>query len=207
MALDLSRVFAYVAGHGSVKVRKDGLLSTPALRAMEKAIPLDTGSDLRLPDPHGFYCELLRQLGAVRIQGGEASSPIPRGDAGSSPVQRVAGASSGRAAGCRLAIGSTVMGTPQVSEREDYAASVRTGRQVLAWALGCLARAGDHWYDLTAFLETVYVNLRHAHPHLPAPGRWRGNRGCPPPRSRADGRRSPAGVVVRSTEECGTPTP
>ena len=73
MALDLSRVFAYLSAHGSVKVRKNGDLSTTVLRGMEKAVPLDAGAGFRLPDPHGLFYELLRQAGAVRIEAGTAT--------------------------------------------------------------------------------------------------------------------------------------
>jgi hypothetical protein len=72
VALDLSRVFAYLSAHGSVKVRKNGILATPVLRAMEKAVPLDMVADFPLPDPHSFLFELLRLAGAVRIEAGEA---------------------------------------------------------------------------------------------------------------------------------------
>ena len=65
---------------------------TPVLRAMEKAVPLDTGADLRLPDPHGFFFELLRQAGAVRIQGDEAIGRSRGDDAADRPVQPLAGA-------------------------------------------------------------------------------------------------------------------
>jgi Helicase conserved C-terminal domain len=166
VALDLSRAFAHIAGRGSVKIRKDGLLSTPVLRAMEKAVPLDKGSDLRLPDPHGFYFELLRQMGAVRIQGSEAF-PDP------AAATRQLGQSSAWQANLWVRGWLSTYnwfdgyGTPKSSERENCAASVQTGRQVLAWALGCLARAGDRWYDLTAFIEKLYDTLRHVHSQFP----------------------------------------
>ena len=166
MALDLSRVLAFLSSHGSVKVRKDGLLSTPTLRAMEKAVPLDKGSDFRLPDPHSFLFELLRQVGAVRVQGGEASvDPVAttRQLGLSSPLQ----AHHWARGWLSTRDWFDGYGTPTPRERDHYASSVGTGRQVLAWMLGCLARAGDHWYDLTAFLETAYASLRHAQPHLP----------------------------------------
>ena len=51
-----------LTGRGSVKIRVDGTLTLPALRAMEKAVPLDEGSEFRLPKPHGLYLDLLRYL-------------------------------------------------------------------------------------------------------------------------------------------------
>ena len=56
-------------------------------------------------------------------------------------------------------------GTPTASEREHYASHVRTGRQVLAWMLGCLASAGDHWYDL------IRVRSRRSTPASAMPSR------------------------------------
>ena len=166
VALDLSRVLAFLSSHGSVKVRQNGLLSVPALRAMEKAVPLDKGSEFRLPDPHGFLFELLRRIGAVRVLGGEASvDPVTtRQRLGlPSPLQAHLWAR------CWLSTRDwfDAYGTITPRERDNYASSVWTGRQVLAWMLGCLARAGDHWYDLTAFLEASHASLRHAQPHLP----------------------------------------
>src|SRR5262249_8529197 len=71
VALDLSPVFAYLAGRGSVKARKDGSLAGPVLRALEKAVPLEDSSDPRLPDPHGLYLDLARYAGLIRVQGSE----------------------------------------------------------------------------------------------------------------------------------------
>jgi hypothetical protein len=166
VALDLSRVFAYLSALGSVKVRKNGLLATPVLRALEKAVPLDKGSDFRLPDPHNFLFELLRHAGAVRIGVGEAS-------ADPAAMSRLIGLS-GPLQAHHWARGwlSTrdwfdAYGTPTANEREHFATSVCSNRQVLAWTLGCLARAGDRWYDLLGFIEALYANLRHVSPHLP----------------------------------------
>ena len=58
-------------------------------------------------------------------------------------------------------------GIPDSKERENYAASVWSCRQVLAWALGCLAREGDHWYELGGFVNALHAGLRHVNPHLP----------------------------------------
>jgi Helicase conserved C-terminal domain len=162
-AVDLSRVFNYLAGRGSVKVRRDGSLSTPTLRAMEKAVPLDDGSDFQLPDPHGFYCELLRYTGAIHVQGDEA---IPDPGAATRQFNEpgfkqayswVHGWLSAR----RWFDGSGISGN------QDSAESLTTGRQVLAWALGCLARAGDHWYELETFLVGLHALQGHSSFSLP----------------------------------------
>jgi hypothetical protein len=163
VAVDLSRVFNYLAGRGSVKVRLDGSLVTPTVRAMEKAVPLDGGSDFRLPDPHGLYCELLWSTGALRVQGDKA---IPDSGAATrqfnQPVfQQVSSWVNGWLSARRWFDGSGLSGS------QDSAEVMQTGRQVLAWALGCLARAGDHWYELEAFLVGLHALQGHSSFRLP----------------------------------------
>ena len=54
-----------------------------------------------------------------------------------------------------------------ISANQDSAESLNTGRQVLAWALGCLARAGDHWFELDTFLAELHALQGHSSFHLP----------------------------------------
>ena len=71
MALDLPRVFAFVAarvGQGA-EGRRPGI---PTLRAMEKAVPLGDDPEFALPEPHGLYFGLLRYSGAIRVEGNAA---------------------------------------------------------------------------------------------------------------------------------------
>ena len=105
VALDLSRVFNYIVGRGSVKVRKDGSLGAATVQAMAKAVPLDDSRDFQFPDPHGFYCELLRYIGVLRIEGDKIVPDFERGD---SPVQR-AGVPAGSLLGARLAVGPALV--------------------------------------------------------------------------------------------------
>ena len=166
VAFELSRILVFCSSHGSVKVRKNGVLSTPAIRAMEKAIPLGMDPDFRLPDPYSFLFDLLRRLGAVRVQGDQATvdpTATTRQFGLSSPLQAHYWARGWLSTPDWF----DARGTPAASERDNYASYVFTGRQVLAWMLGCLARAGHHWYELTAFLEAVFAGLRHAHSHFP----------------------------------------
>src|SRR5262249_52341197 len=72
VALDLSRLFAYVAGRGGVKVRNNNVLTTPTLRALDKALPLDVGSELALPDRYGLYFEILCADAAIRLEANTA---------------------------------------------------------------------------------------------------------------------------------------
>jgi Helicase conserved C-terminal domain len=163
VAVDLSRVFNYLAGRGSVKVRQNGSLVTPTVRAMEKAVPLDGGPDFRLPDPHGLYCELLWSTGVIRVQGDKA---IPDSGAATrqfnQPVfQQVSSWVHGWLSARRWFDGSGTAGS------QDSAEAIKTGRQVLAWVLGCLARAGDHWYELEAFLVELHALQGHSSFRLP----------------------------------------
>jgi Helicase conserved C-terminal domain len=162
-AVDLSRVFNYLAGRSSVRVRQDGSLVTPTVRAMEKAVPLNGGSDFRLPDPHSLYCELLWHTGAVRVQGDKA---IP--DSGTATrqfnlpdFQQVNSWVHGWLSARRWFDGSGISGS------QDSADAIRSGRQVLAWALGCLARSGDHWYELDTFLMGLHALQGHSSFRLP----------------------------------------
>jgi hypothetical protein len=168
VALDLSRVFAYLVARGSVKARKDGSPAGPALRALEKAVPLDNGSDPRLPDPHGLYVDLLWYAGLILEQGSElvpdataAARRFTRPD-----FQQIHSWARGWLSAPYWFDGS---GTPEGRAALDSAGPVRTGREVLAWALGCLAHAGDRWYALDTFLERLdALHGPHSHFHLPS---------------------------------------
>ena len=103
VAVDLSRVFNYLVGRGSVKVRQNGSVVTPTVRAMEKAMPLDGGPYFRLPDPHGLYCELLCYTGAIRVQGDKA---IP--DSGDPAIQPT-GFQASSLLGARLVVGPALV--------------------------------------------------------------------------------------------------
>jgi hypothetical protein len=165
VALDLSRVFAFLVGRGSVKVRMDGTLALPSLRAMEKAVPLDDGSDFRLPKPHGLYCELLRSIGMVRLEWNEllAEPAAAARQLGRSGFAQVDSWARGWLSARHWFDGS---GIPEGRAIEDSAGHVWTGREVLAWALGYLARAGHHWYELDAFLAKLYAFQGHHGFHL-----------------------------------------
>src|SRR5262249_49406460 len=136
-------------------------------RALEKAVPLDDGSDPRLPDPHGLYFDLLRYDGLILEQGSEL---VPKATAGARrftrpDFQQMHSWARGWLSAPHWFDGS---GTPEGRAELDYAGPVRTGRQVLAWALGCQAHAGDRWYALETFLERLYaLHGPHSHFHLP----------------------------------------
>src|SRR5207249_10483435 len=56
-------------------------------------------------------------------------------------------------------------GIPDAHE-VDAVSQLRSGRQVVAWALGCLARAGDHWYELDTFISELHALQNHLNIHL-----------------------------------------
>ena len=106
VVLDLSRVFAYMAGRRSVRTRQDGLLAVPTVRAMEKAIPLDDSSEFVLPDPHSFYWELLRSLGVLQFRYNEIVADPAAGCA----AIRCAGIPAGGFLGARLVVNRQLVG-------------------------------------------------------------------------------------------------
>jgi hypothetical protein len=154
VALDLSRIFRFVAARGSVKVRKDGILATPTLRALEKAVPLGEDSEFWLPEPHGLLFELLRYAGAVRVEGNAAvADPAAATRMFDQPEAWLA--YSWARAWLTARHWNDGVGAPETYDLEDREQTVQTARQVLAWGLGALAHAGDHWYALETFLAAL----------------------------------------------------
>ena len=165
VALDLSRICAAVAARGSIKLRKDGTPAGPALRALEKAVPLDEGSDYPLPEPHALYLDLLRYAGVLRVEENtlqihpaEATRQLTRPD----PWQAYTWAQGWLNA--RHWIDGS--GTPDTYDWEDSTRRIRSSRQILAWALASLAHAGDHWYELETFLSELQKLQGHSGHYL-----------------------------------------
>ena len=163
VALDLSRVFNYIARRGSVKVRKDGSLNSASVQAMAKAVPLDNSPDFPLPDPHGLYCEILRYNGVIRVQGDKL---VPDFSAATRQFSEP---------GFRQVISWVQSWLSArhwfdgsgIPSSLDSVESLNTGRQVLAWALGCLAGAGDQWFELENFLVELHELQGHSSFRLP----------------------------------------
>jgi hypothetical protein len=156
VALDLSRVFAHLASRGSARIRADGNLAVPTLRALEKAVPLEEGPDHRPPQPHGLYVDLLRYTGMLRNQSGTivADPAVAARKLARPGFWQVDSWARGWLSARNWFDGR---GIPDGRAIEDSAGLVRTGREVLAWALGCLARAGEHWYELETFLDRLHA--------------------------------------------------
>jgi hypothetical protein len=157
VGFELARVFSAIAGRKSWNLNRSGLLATPARKALLKAIPL--GEDLQFPFPERqvFYFELLRRLGVVKTgvehaHGDQAAAQILF----SRPTLEQARLwVSGwlRAEGWTDGVGST---NPEyVDHYHNFETTLSSQRQVLAWALSCLANQHDQWFDLKAFVERI----------------------------------------------------
>jgi hypothetical protein len=166
VALDLSRVFAFVTARGSIKIRKDGSLATPTLRAMEKSVPLHEDRAFLVPEVHALLCELLRYGGALLFDENTA-----RADPAAATrlfTQPAAWQAHIWARGWLSARNwCDGMGTPESHDLTESGNRAMSGRHVLAWALGCLARAGDHWYDLHSFISGLHALQRNSSFLLP----------------------------------------
>jgi hypothetical protein len=153
-ALLLSRLFAYLATHSSVKVNRSGELSTPSLRALAKAVPIAEDADFPLPDPHGLFFELLRAAGAVVVgHPGHAGTE----QAAAARLFQLPSAEQVHAwtRGWLFCRGwNDGSGVVYVSEEYDDNSGLGH-RQVLAWYLAALAHLGSPWIGLDTFLAAV----------------------------------------------------
>jgi hypothetical protein len=154
-ALLLSRLFAYLATHSSVKVNRSGELSTPSLRALAKAVPIAEDADFPLPEPHGLFFELLLEAGAVVID--ERSRQVGTDPDAAARLFQLSSAEQVHAwaRGWLYCQGwNDGGGVGHVSEEYDDR-SARGHRQILAWYLAALAHLGTPWLSLDTFLAAL----------------------------------------------------
>jgi hypothetical protein len=160
VVLDLSALFSAITSRGGVALTKSGDLPTPALRSLIKTVPLPEDPDYPLPDPHGLLFEILLGSGFLDEQDGRAQPDEAEATeffAASAPLQ----AHRWTWAWLNTAAWKDGVGLTRNSSRSYYGAdSFRNDRQVIAWALGCLARSGEDWYDLRTFVETLLAFSR-----------------------------------------------
>ncbi len=165
VALDLARVFAWVASRGQVRLNKSGEMGAPTQRALAKAVPLNEDAGYPLPDVQGLYFELLRGAGLLHIDEMEAR-PRP------AAVARLFASSTAQQAHvwarawltCRFWFdGAGLCGEGTTWGNDDEDGERYTARQVLAWALSCLAHAQDEWFSLSDFLEGLYPLVGQGH--------------------------------------------
>src|SRR5262249_27237394 len=118
-----------------------------------KAVPFGDDDAFPLPERHGLYLDLLRESGAVYEEWNEALvAPTAAHRLFGQPDARQAHTWARGWLKARHWADGLGMPEPRELDEEPHAP---TGRQVLAWALGCLARSGDHWYELNTFLVTL----------------------------------------------------
>jgi Helicase conserved C-terminal domain len=154
VVLDISRVYAWLSARGSAKVRASGHPAAPTLKSLAKAVPLASDRQLDFPEPEGLYFDILRRVGAIRIEDGEAI-PDP---ATADRLFRLPPAALVHALGrgwlfCRG--WSDGVGATESQEFDGSDWHVRL-RHDLCWALASLVHAGDHWYELSPFIAALY---------------------------------------------------
>ncbi len=166
VALSLSRVLSFVSARGSLKMRKSGGPGTPALTTLEKGVPIEEDSEFLLPDPQAFYLDILMGPGAIVSEAG-----VARADAAAAtklfikPDLRQAHDWAASWLKCRNWWDGH--GATEAGDSDETSAAVRNVREILAWALGGLARAGDHWYELHAFVSSLYPLMKGITLYLP----------------------------------------
>jgi hypothetical protein len=160
VGFELARVFSAVAGRKFWSFNRSGQLSTPARKALIKAVPLGEDIQFPLPERQAFYFELMRRLGVIKIDvenahGDEAAAQFLFSR--STPEQARLWVSAWLKSECWTdGFGST---DPQyVDSYNNSESSLSSQRQVLTWALSCLAGQHDQWFDLKAFVEHIVAD-------------------------------------------------
>jgi hypothetical protein len=155
VTLDLARVCAFVASRNNLKATRDGQLLSSQQRALAKAVPLDQGDTFPLPDPQMLYFELLRYNGLVRVEDGYMTADQARAN---EFFTQPAAEQVHAWARCWLWSRSWYDGSGAEAERHSWGEeeSVTLSlRQILSWALACLAQANEGWLNLHTFLTAL----------------------------------------------------
>ena len=162
VALDLSNVFAAVAARGTLALNKNGDLAATSLRGLAKAVSLPEDDSYPLPDAVGLTFELLRGAGLIVAEGGKAR-PDPAAATRFFALPAAVQVHHWTRAWLNTTYWDDGLGMARGSSAEEN--EPPADRQILAWALGCLARASDAWFDLTAFITALHEwtgsNSRH----------------------------------------------
>lgn len=159
-AFELARVHAGLAGRKSWTLNRSGELSKPAERALAKAVPLGEDHDFPLPDRHVFYFEILRHLNVVKREGDQAfAKPSVAQDLFRRPAAHQArlwvwGWLRAECWSDGYGVTKPEMTNPVFGDESSLAAR----RQILAWALACVAHQGEQWFDLETFVERLYAD-------------------------------------------------
>jgi hypothetical protein len=158
VALGLARTYATLSAGLKIRLNRSGEISLPSVRTLEKALALPNDPEFPFPDAGGFWFEMLRSAGLLAIDDGQVKGDeAAAGELFSLPEAEQAW----RWARAWLGVRNWSDGegvrphSPYASER-----SPNQRRHVLAWALGCLARAEEGtWFELQTFMDELHGAL------------------------------------------------
>ncbi len=157
VAFELSQLFGALAGRKPLRMKHGGEISTPGRQALVKAMPLPDDADFPLPDQQCLYFELFCSLGLIKIVREEARLNQENAHKlfglPTEHQARMWAAAWLRAEGWCDGSGSTAPQGTHPHLGLESALWVR--RQILAWALACVAHQGVQWFDLLAFIERL----------------------------------------------------
>ena len=177
VALNLSRVLAFLATKGAIKTKRGGAPNATTFKALEKGVPLEVDSEFPLPEPHGLYVNLLMRAGVIvadfdQLSVDQALVKTLFSQSDAFQAHRWA------RAWLKAENWFDGFGPTESSDSSETIQAVVNLREALAWALGCLARAGDHWHDLEEFVSVLDKLLGSQQFSLP----WRDPAWEPAPR-------------------------
>ena len=177
VALNLSRVLAFLSMKGAIKTKSGGVPSATTYRTLEKGVPLEADSEFPLPEPQGLYLNLLMRAGVIVAGAGQLSvdPALVKTLFGQSDAFQ---AHSWARSWLKAENWFDGFGASTSSDSSETIRAVFNLREALAWALGCLARAGDHWHGLEDFLAAIENLLGSQQSSLP----WRDLAWQPAPR-------------------------
>lgn len=154
VALGLARTYATLTAGLKIRLNRSGEISIPSMRTLEKALGLHIDTDWPLADAAAFWFELLRALGLVTAEEGQMKGDeAAAGELFGLPEVELGW----RWARAWLALTNWSDGTGvRGSDPYESADGLDGRRQILTWALGCLAHVdGAPWFGLEDFLHEL----------------------------------------------------
>ncbi len=156
LTLELSRLFAFLAGRGGIALTKNENLTVPSLRTLTRAVPLAEDADFPLPDRLGLLFEVLRGVGAV-VSKPEQATVDPA--VATRFFTATATAQAHAAARAWLFTPRWIDGEGLLrgaSLQDHRAAEAIRAREVLVSVLSGLATAGDAWFSLADLVSQLF---------------------------------------------------
>jgi hypothetical protein len=164
VALDLGRVYAWVAERTQVRLNKSGMLATPTARSLAKAVSLSEDDHYPLPDAQALYFELLRENGLVIATDTDAAAhPAAASRLFTLPTAQQVHAWARGWLTARFWCDGSGICSPDSGYSPRDEVTTATAREVLAWALSCLAHAGEVWFSLSALLAALHPLVGHGY--------------------------------------------